>query len=94
MPHDAGDPKSNDAHDGAKKSSSSSRPVSSLNAKLLAHGYAKRPLKLDRLSDSEQVHVANVITELLGASVVRISPAPSLFLYFADARPTSPPSRN
>ncbi|GMK55111.1 hypothetical protein CspeluHIS016_0201670 [Cutaneotrichosporon spelunceum] len=47
--------------------------VSSLNAKLLAHGYAKRPLKLDRLSDSEQVHVANVITELLGSSVTNLS---------------------
>ncbi|BEJ12383.1 hypothetical protein CspHIS471_0208430 [Cutaneotrichosporon sp. HIS471] len=49
------------------------RHVSSLNAKLLAHGYAKRPLRLDRLSDSEQVHVANVITELLGSSVTNLS---------------------
>ncbi|BEI81682.1 hypothetical protein CcaverHIS002_0208420 [Cutaneotrichosporon cavernicola] len=49
------------------------RHVSSLNAKLLAHGYANRPLKLDRLSDSEQVHVANVITELLGSSVANLS---------------------
>ncbi|CAK9784519.1 hypothetical protein CC85DRAFT_326057 [Cutaneotrichosporon oleaginosum] len=49
------------------------RHVSSLNAKLLAHGYAKRPLKLDRLSESEQVHVANVITELLGSSVTNLS---------------------
>jgi hypothetical protein len=67
-----------------------SRHVSSLNAKLLAHGYAKRPLKLDRLSDSEQVHVANVITELLGSSVVRTSS----HLGPPDARQTSLKSRS
>lgn len=73
MARDADDPHApNDGTDGKNdKPSGTSKPVSSLNAKLLAHGYAKRPLRLDRLSDSEQVHVANVITELLGASVVR-----------------------
>lgn len=67
------------------------RHVSSLNARLLAHGYAKRPLKLDRLSDSDQVHLANVITELLGSSVVRPPPPLSPF---PDGRQTSPKLRN
>lgn len=44
--------------------------VSSLNTQLLAHGFAKRPLRLDALSDAEQVNVTGVIVELLGANVV------------------------
>lgn len=44
--------------------------VSSLNNQLLAHGFAKRPLRLDALPDNEQVAVTAVIVELLGANVV------------------------
>ncbi|KAL1411024.1 hypothetical protein Q8F55_001969 [Vanrija albida] len=47
--------------------------LSSLNSQLLAHGYAKRPLSLSALSDNEQAHVSNVVSELLGASVANLS---------------------
>lgn len=50
----------------------SSRSVSSLNSRLLAHGYAKNPINLSGLSDTDQAHVSSVIAELLGASVVRV----------------------
>lgn len=69
--------------EGKEENPKPSRSVSSLNTQLLAHGYAKRPLKLDRLSDNEQVHVANVITELLGATVVRLPLPPPILTLFA-----------
>lgn len=53
--------------------------VSSLNTQLLAHGFAKRPLRLDALPDAEQVNVTGVLVELLGANVVSPSSSHHIF---------------
>lgn len=60
--------------DGRKEhDSGGSTSMEALNTQLAAHGYCKRPLRLDKLSSSEQAQVATVIYELLGASVVSVA---------------------
>ena len=47
--------------------------LSSINAQLITHGWAKRPLKLDKLGDKDQAEVVTVLYELLGACVVSLA---------------------
>lgn len=51
--------------------SSSSGSLSSLNSQLLTHGWSKRPLNLDGLSERDLADVVAVFFELLGSSLVR-----------------------
>lgn len=60
----------NDTSSSASSSSSSSSTLSSINSQLLTHGWAKRPLNLDALSEKQHNDVVSVLFELLGASVV------------------------
>lgn len=66
--------------------------VSSLNTQLLAHGFAKRPLRLDNLTDAEQINVTSVIVELLGANVVSAGPHFLQTIGINCSSPNSPPS--
>ncbi|EJT50384.1 hypothetical protein A1Q1_00362 [Trichosporon asahii var. asahii CBS 2479] len=66
--------------------------VSSLNTQLLAHGFAKRPLRLDNLTDAEQINVTSVIVELLGANVVSAGPHFLQTIGISCSSPTSHPS--
>lgn len=50
--------------------SSSNDSLSSLNSQLLSHGWSKRPLNLDALSERDLGEVISVFFELLGSSIV------------------------
>lgn len=60
-------------NDGAGPSHTS---LSTINAQLISHGWAKRPLNLDALKERDQADVVAVLFELIGAGVV--SPSPSV----------------
>lgn len=45
-------------------------PLSALNAQLMNHGWAKRPLNLDALDDRSRIDVVTTMFEMLGAHVV------------------------
>ncbi|GFZ45799.1 hypothetical protein JCM24511_03529 [Saitozyma sp. JCM 24511] len=62
----------NDTSSSASSSSSSSSTLSSINSQLLTHGWAKRPLNLDALSEKQHNDVVSVLFELLGASVTNL----------------------
>lgn len=47
-----------------------STPLSALNAQLMNHGWAKRPLSLDALDDRSRIDVVTTMFEMLGAHVV------------------------
>jgi len=59
------------AEDNATRESSQSSSLSSINAQLISHGWAKKPLNLGKLSEKDHTYVVSVLYELLGASVVR-----------------------
>ena len=44
--------------------------LSSINAQLISHGWAKRPLNLSKLPEKDHAEVVTVLFELLGSSVV------------------------
>jgi hypothetical protein len=46
--------------------------LSSINAQLISHGWTKRPLNLERLSEKDQQAVTAVLFDLLGSSVVSV----------------------
>lgn len=48
----------------------STATLSSINAQLISHGWAKRPLNLSKLSEKDHAEVITVLFELLGSSVV------------------------
>lgn len=54
-----------------------SRSLSSINAELVSHGFAKRPLKLDALSSADQAQLASVLCEILQSNSVS---SPNVFV--------------
>jgi hypothetical protein len=48
----------------------STATLSSINAQLISHGWAKRPLNLSKLPEKDHAEVVTVLFELLGSSVV------------------------
>ena len=51
----------------------STATLSSINAQLISHGWAKRPLHLSKLSEKDHAEVVTVLFELLGSSVVSLN---------------------
>lgn len=77
-------------HEGDETRSSSttaSSSLSSINYQLLTHGWAKRPLNLDALSEHHFHEVVSVLYALIGAGVVSLSlfPRSPLGNYGAEA---------
>lgn len=52
-----------------------SAELTTINSQLMSHGWAKRPLNLDALSQKDYNEVVAVLFELMGASVVSSSRA-------------------
>ncbi|EIW70060.1 hypothetical protein TREMEDRAFT_30323, partial [Tremella mesenterica DSM 1558] len=52
--------------------------LSSINAQLLSHGWAKRPLNLDALTGKDYEDVVGVLFELLGSSVTNLETLDSI----------------